>query len=104
MKTLQSQRDFETIKALLVEGISLDDDCPSDPEKYFDYALNRFFAETEGTISRHGILKTCEKWLSGLALHIPFWNSDIEDLGLDPETYFKDCAIVFLTESMIKTS
>ena len=32
------------------------------------------------------------EWFQGLAVDVPFWNSDIEALGLDSETYWDDLA------------
>ena len=35
-------------------------------------------------------------WFQGIALHIPIWDSDIEELGFDPEKYWVQLAHTFL--------
>ena len=52
---------------------------------YFQFAFKRYQLEV-------GDFESIEYWLSGLALPIPYWNEDIENLGLYPKTYFKDLA------------
>ena len=41
-------------------------------------------------------------WLQGLALPITHWNDDIEELGLNSETYWHDLARVFIQEMQIR--
>ena len=54
----------------------------SDIEK-FQWAFDRFMIEV-------GAYESLEYWLSGLALPVPYSNYEIEQLGFNPETFFKD--------------
>ena len=54
----------------------------SDIEK-FQWAFDRFMIE----VGSHNSL---EYWFSGLALPVPYMNYEIEQLGFNPETFFKD--------------
>tara|TARA_B100000963_G_C22320027_1_gene533918 strand:+ start:78 stop:443 length:366 start_codon:yes stop_codon:yes gene_type:complete len=54
----------------------------SDMEK-FQWAFDRFMVEV-------GAYESLEYWFSGLALPVPFMNYEIEQLGFNPETFFKD--------------
>jgi len=58
---------------------------------YFQFAFKKYQIEV-------GDFESIEYWLSGLALPIPYWNEDIENLGLYPKTYFKDLAYTLKNE------
>ena len=60
-------------------------------------AQKRFHSEYNWNIYNHGRLKACEEWLAGIALQVPIWNDEIEEMGLNPETYFRDLANAFLS-------
>jgi|TARA_R100000329_G_scaffold13100_1_gene14035 hypothetical protein len=60
-------------------------------------ATKRFHSEYSWQISNQGRLKACEEWLSGIALQVPIWNDEIEEMGLNSETYFRDLAKAFLS-------
>ena len=60
-------------------------------------ATKRFHSEYSWHISKQGRLKACEEWLAGLALNVPYWNNEIEEMGLNSETYFRDLAKAFLS-------
>ena len=57
----------------------------SDIEK-FQWAFDRFMIEV-------GAYESLEYWFSGLALPVPYMNYEIEQLGFNPETFFKDLGI-----------
>ncbi len=57
----------------------------------FDWLHTRFNLE-----SRYGQDMTLQEWFMGLAIDIPFWNSDIEALGLDSSTYWDDLATTLI--------
>ena len=59
--------------------------------QYFQFAFKKYQIEV-------GDFESIEYWLSGLALPIPYWNDDIEELGLYPKTYFKDLAYTLKNE------
>ena len=54
----------------------------SDMEK-FQWAFDRYMIEV-------GAYESLEYWFSGLALPVPYTNYEIEQLGFNPETFFKD--------------
>ena len=54
----------------------------SDLEK-FQWAFDRFMVEV-------GAFESLEYWFSGLALPVPYINDEIEKLGFNPDTFFKD--------------
>jgi len=60
-------------------------------KQYFQFAFKRYQFEVGG-------FESIEYWLSGLALPIPYWNEDIENLGLYPKTYFSDLAYTLKKE------
>jgi len=67
------------------EGLNIKD------KYYFQFAFKKYEIEV-------GDFESIEYWLSGLALPIPYWNEDIENLGLYPKTYFKDLAYTLKNE------
>lgn len=46
--------------------------------------------------SNYGQDMSLTEWFQGLAIDIPFWNSDIENLGLDSSTYWDDLATTLI--------
>lgn len=46
--------------------------------------------------SNYGQDMSLVEWFQGLAIDIPFWNSDIENLGLDSATYWDDLATTLI--------
>tara|TARA_B100001094_G_scaffold286228_1_gene300845 strand:+ start:803 stop:1213 length:411 start_codon:yes stop_codon:yes gene_type:complete len=40
-----------------------------------------------------------ENWLRGLAIPIPYWNDEIENLGHNSETYWTDCACEIVNQA-----
>jgi hypothetical protein len=67
------------------EGLTIKD------KYYFQFAFKKYQIEVGG-------FESIEYWLSGLALPIPYWNEDIENLGLYPKTYFNDLAYTLKKE------
>tara|TARA_B100000963_G_scaffold153806_1_gene133934 strand:+ start:147 stop:512 length:366 start_codon:yes stop_codon:yes gene_type:complete len=49
----------------------------------FQWAYDRYMIEV-------GTYESLEYWLSGLALPVPYMNYEIEQLGFNPNTFFKD--------------
>ena len=64
----------------------------------FTFALERFHIEGFSHYSekRYGKRRACINWLQGIALDIPYINSEIEYLGFDSETYWSDLANTLL--------
>ena len=90
------------LKTIILEAISLEDDYNTlwSEREAFAYALNAFISSHDWEIKRYGILKACTNWFQGLGLSVPYMNHDIEQLGHDPETYWKDLAQCFLDETL----
>jgi len=52
-------------------------------EEKINYLFNRFYSEYGHEIRRTGKQKALSKWLSGLAINIPFYYEDIIDLAIE---------------------
>jgi len=59
-------------------------------------ASNRFHAECGWNIEREGLLKSVQGWLQGLALSVPYWNGDVDEMGFDPDCYWERLARSFV--------
>ena len=57
----------------------------------FDWLHTRYNLE-----SGYGQYMSLTEWFQGLAVDVPFWNSDIEALGLDSSTYWEDLATTLI--------
>jgi len=57
----------------------------------FNWLHNRYNFE-----SNYGQDMSLTEWFQGLAVDIPFWNDDIENLGLDSSTYWDDLATTLI--------
>ena len=87
-----------SLKGLIIEACLLEDGFENATiGKALVNATKRFHSEYSWQMSKQGRLKACEEWLSGIALQVPIWNDEIEEMGLNPETYFRDLAKAFLT-------
>ena len=93
------------LRALILNGIRSEEDSPQECKKHhsketdfiaFQWALNDFLKE--GRLYKRSLHRECKDWFKGLPMAIPYWNSDIEELGLNSETYWSDLATVFLNE------
>ena len=58
----------------------------------FEWLHTRFNLE-----SNYGQYMSLTEWFQGLAVDVPFWNSDIEALGLDSSTYWDDLATTLIS-------
>jgi len=59
-------------------------------------ASSRFHSEYNWQINHDGLLKAAQGWLQGIALQVPIWNDEIDQLGFDPEFYFEQIATAFV--------
>lgn len=57
----------------------------------FEWLHKRFNLE-----SNYGRDMSLTEWFQGLAVNIPYWNDDIENLGLDSSTYWDDLATTLI--------
>ena len=85
------------LRAIILEATKLEDAYQpswSDQES-FNYAWDRFINEYGWNVQRVGLVLAALDWFQGLALHVPFWNDDIEERGFDPDTYWYHLATTF---------
>ena len=47
---------------------------------------------------KYGAIAALEDFFSGIGIHVPIWTEEIEELGHDPETYWKNLALTLLSE------
>lgn len=82
MKTIKTLKERnEIIYKVLLDSIYSDDITFKDDTEKLQYTFNRLKSEYGHEIKRSGVFKACSNWLSGLALDIPFYNSDILKLA-----------------------
>ena len=95
MRKFMKQEKYLKLKNILLDAITeeteLDKFDLSDKEK-FEFAYNRYKAEV-------GDFESVEYWLQGLALNVPHYYVDIEDEGLNSDTYWNDLSRVLIREN-----
>ena len=86
------------LKELILSAIKQEDEYQKEwtEAEAISYAQRRFLKEKDYEIKRVGMVNAAVDWFQGIALHIPIWNSDIEELGFDPEKYWVQLAHTFL--------
>lgn len=57
----------------------------------FDWLHKRFNLE-----SNYGQYMSLTEWFQGLAVNVPYWDNEIEELGLNSSTYWDDLATTLL--------
>ena len=57
----------------------------------FDWLHKRFNLE-----SNYGQYMSLTEWFQGLAVSVPYWDNEIEELGLNSSTYWDDLATTLL--------
>lgn len=74
------------LKAIILAAIKREDDYQSSwsDQESFSYAWDRFINEYGWNIERVGLELAALDWFQGLALHVPYRDDDIEELGFDP--------------------
>tara|TARA_Y100001963_G_C6592982_1_gene358843 strand:+ start:235 stop:537 length:303 start_codon:yes stop_codon:yes gene_type:complete len=92
------------LKAIILDAIKQEDEYKTGwtNTEAFNYAWDRFTKEKGWEIARKGIAAAAIDWFQGLALHVPFWDDDIEERGFDPETYWQQLATTFLLMNQSK--
>lgn len=95
MTKFMRREKYLKLKNILLDAITeeteLDGFKLSDKEK-FEFAYNRYKAEV-------GNFESVEYWLQGLALNVPHYYTDIEEQGLNSDTYFNDLSRVLIREN-----
>ena len=86
------------LKELILSAIKQEDEYQKEwtEAEAISYAHKRFLQEKRWEIERTSMLEAAVDWFQGIALHIPIWDSDIEELGFDPEKYWIQLAHTFL--------
>ena len=90
------------LRTIILEAIRLEDDFNThwSEKESLAFALDSFLSSKSWEIKKYGLLYACEEWFHGIGLHIPYWDSEIKELGHDPETYWTDLAKCFLDETL----
>tara|TARA_R100001443_G_scaffold87109_1_gene93670 strand:+ start:466 stop:768 length:303 start_codon:yes stop_codon:yes gene_type:complete len=90
------------LRTIILEAIRLEDDFNThwSERQSLAYALNSFLSSKSKEIQKIGFLHACENWFRGIGLHIPYWDSEIKELGHDPDTYWTELAKCFLNETL----
>ncbi len=86
------------LKELILSAIKQEDEYQKEwtEAEAISYAYKRFLQEKSWEIERTSMLEAAVSWFQGIAIHIPIWDSDIEELGFDPEKYWIQLAHTFL--------
>ena len=86
------------LKELILSAIKQEDEYQKEwtEAKAISYAQRRFLKEKSWEIERTSMLQAAGRGFQGIALHVPIWDSDIEELGFDPEKYWVQLAHTFL--------
>ena len=58
----------------------------------FDWLHKRFNLE-----SNYGHYMSLTEWFQGLAVNVPYWDNEIEELGLNSSTYWDDLATTLIS-------
>ena len=90
----------EFLRQLILEHADFDGYDIPQPETvngYINTLSDIFHSEKSWEIKKYGIYKASTSWFQGLpsACSVPFWNDEIESLGLNPETYWDELGEVF---------
>ena len=86
-----------SLEGLIIEACLLEDGFENATiPQALENASNRFHSEYDWQINHDGLLKAAQGWLQGIALHVPIWNDEIDQLGFDPEFYFEQIAAAFV--------
>ena len=94
------------LTTIILDAIKQEDEYnPSwTTQESIQYAYNRF-KEEEGNIAilrKESYTQAATNWFQGLALHVPYWDDEIEELGFNPETYWKDLACTLILMNQLK--
>ena len=86
------------LKELILSAIKQEDEYQKEwtEAEALSYAHKRFLKEKSWEIERTSMLQAAVNWFQGIALHVPIWDSEIEELGFDPEKYWIQLAHTFL--------
>tara|TARA_R100000458_G_scaffold44302_1_gene42370 strand:+ start:481 stop:783 length:303 start_codon:yes stop_codon:yes gene_type:complete len=85
------------LKAIILDAIKEEDEYNSSwtDQESFSYAWDRFINEYGWNIQRVGLVLAAQDWFQGLAMHVPFWDDDIEKQGFNPDSYWYQLATTF---------
>ena len=93
-----------SLKTLISDAVRNSDETREQwkESECLSFAKDRFYIEGYSHYCEHrlGLLKACTQWFQGLAFNVPEWNSEIESLVFDSETYWKDLAMTLLATDL----
>ena len=86
-----------SLEGLIIEACLLEDGFENATiPQALENASNRFHSEYDWQINHDGLLEACKEWFQGIALQVPIWNDEIDQLGFDPKFYFEKLARAFI--------
>ena len=86
-----------SLEGLIIEACLLEEGFENATiAQALENAANRFRSEYDWQIQHDGLLKAAKEWFQGIALRVPIWNDEIDQLGFDPEFYFEQIATAFV--------
>ena len=86
-----------SLEGLIIEACLLEDGFENATiAQALENASKRFRSEYGWQINHNGLLEACKQWFQGIALQVPFWNEEIDQLGFDPKFYFEKLARAFI--------
>ena len=95
----------KTLRWILLSAITSEEDFPQEVKMQrskvndkiaFEWAYGCFLVQARH--NKRSLHQECKEWFEGIPFAIPFEYEEIENLGLNSETYFSDLATVFLNE------
>ena len=89
-----------SLKTIILDAIKKEDDY--DPNwteiQSFRWLLETALRSKSYVYEKYGAIPALEDFFSGIGIHVPIWTEEIEELGHDPETYWKSLALPLLSE------
>jgi len=86
-----------SLEGLIIEACLLEDGFENATiAQALENASKRFRYEYGWQINHNGLLEACKEWFQGIALQVPIWNEEIDQLGFDPDCYWERLARSFV--------
>jgi len=89
-----------SLKTIILDAIKKEDDY--DPNwteiQSFRWLLETALRSKSYVYEKYGAIPALEDFFSGIGIHVPIYTDEIEELGHDPDTYWKSLALTLLSE------
>ena len=89
-----------SLKTIILDAIKKEDDYnPNWTEiQSFRWLLETALRSKSYVYEKYGAIPALEDFFSGIGIHVPIYTDEIEELGHDPDTYWKSLALTLLSE------